>query len=464
MRRYTINLKYNRLYFIIASVAFAIAIYLFGADVKENYEWLFMLPLVSAFSFITLCIFNVSYKHNIGVLCVIGLSFVRFTIHPALLHFGNYAHAFAVNVEEKARNAIWLMVFELVAITITLIVTNSKSFKSRVVATRHFVKRKWLRNCLLFLTVFCIVTFIVFPSTRGMFNNILHLSDYDFTVVTYKTTENAAGSLVRIMQTLCGMFFHFIRILVPVYVIYNKSKSGASEIKLYMWALLFSVLQFFFITSTFAESIISAAVVLLVTVHLCPNFGNRFLSISVVAVLSVFLIFFGVRFTVKYTYTGIESVFQYISFIVNAYFTGVVNVAGIFYVPAEFKSSALFFDLYGAIPFNTTLFGLSGQKLQSYFNLYTGGYGQIVPSIAAGYYYFGGLFAPFFSCLFTFCAVKYGKKADRTTYAWRYVAYIFLAMMFSLGISMYSPAIVFSWYTTWGLPMHILATFSDEKM
>ncbi len=463
MKKYTVVV--NRLLFIICSaISLIIAGVIAIINLKEGYELLFSLPLAACICFIILYLSNADYKNNVGILFIFALMFVRYVLHPFILVMGNFTTPIGRNVSLYINSAVWLLIYEMFAITITVILAS----RQRLLATHRERKKKitlkMLGFILLTLVLFCLVVIILLPDTKNMFRTIFELSEYDFTTVTFKTTMNRAGSLIRIVQTLFSMFFHFLRIMIPASSLYFLFRSGKSERLIYCVALIWGIIQFMFVTSTFAESIVSAVVILLATLKLCPNRRKKMVKTTVFAIFGIFILFFAVRFNVKYGDGNSMPGMSYISYIVNAYFTGVENVAAIFLVPSEFKWSSLFFNLYGAIPFNSTLFGLEGMKLQSYFNTYSDSYGQIVPSIASGFYFFGVLFSPAFSIFQTYWAVRNGKRANETIYYWKYIVYSFLAIIFSLGIAMYSESIVLGWFTSWGLPMYIISCFSDDLL
>jgi hypothetical protein len=385
-------------------------------------------------------------------------------LHPFVLFAGNYTTPIGINVALYINSAVGLLIYEMFAITITVIFASRQRLSATYREHKKKITIKMLSAILLALVLFCLAAAILVPDTKNMFRTIFELSDYDFTTVTFKTTTHSAGSLIRIAQTLFSMFFHFLRIMIPAFSLYFLYHRGKSESSIYCVALIWGILQFMFVTSTFAESIISAVVILLASLKMCPNRRKQMIRTTVFVVFGIFVLFFAVRFNVKYGDVNNMPGMSYISYIVNAYFVGVENVAAIFLVPSEFKWSSLFFNLYGTIPFNSTLFGLEGLKLQFYFNTYSGSYGQIVPSIASGFYFFGTISAPVFSVFLAYWAVRNGKRASETIYYWKHIVYTFLAIVVSLGIAMYNEAIVLGWFTSWGMPMYVISCFSDDLL
>lgn len=151
---------------------------------------------------------------------------------------------------------------------------------------------------------------------------------------------------------------------------------------------------------------------------------------------------------------------MYAAQIINAYFTGIDNVAATFNIPSGYARETFRAGLLGAIPFNSTLFGNRGKKFQYYYNLYNNAYGQIPPTIGTGYYYFGAFLSPVISGLFVILSMRYYKKSEHMEASLRYVAVVFCSIVFALGTVMYSPSITLSWYFSWGIPMLLLTLFT----
>ena len=140
-----------------------------------------------------------------------------------------------------------------------------------------------------------------------------------------------------------------------------------------------------------------------------------------------------------------------------------VQNAAIFNVDKSFGKEAFKAGIIGAIPFNSTLFGDRGNKLQYYYNIYNRAYGQIPPTIGAGYYYFGFILAPIISILFVKLSLVYYDKAQKINKSIKYISEIFCSITFALGTVMYSPSITLAWFFSWGIPMLILTSFTGEK-
>ncbi|MEI3396114.1 MAG: O-antigen polymerase [Clostridia bacterium] len=303
------------------------------------------------------------------------------------------------------------------------------------------------------------------PQYSVKFKNIFDLSDANFTIAESNITYQI-GSVGRIIKTLFSMCFQIFRILFPAYII-RKLYEKKSNSKWIMVILLIACLtQFLFLTSTFAEAIVACLAIILYYIHLFPEKKKKMFKLVIICTLGIMILYFSVRYFVKIDtslYSKSNGPILYMTQIISAYFTGVDNVAAIFNVDKTFKLEAFKAGLLGAIPFNSTLFGNRGNKLQYFYNNYNGAYGQIPPTIGAGYYYFGTFLAPIISMLFLKLSLVYYDKAQKTDKSIKYIAEIFCSIIFVLGTVMYSPSITLAWFFGWGVPMLILTSFTGEK-
>ena len=348
--------------------------------------------------------------------------------------------------------------------------TNNNTFayrkKSNKIKTNYVgLKQNISKFLIIGLSIFIIVVWIFMPQYAGKFKTIFSLSDVSFTTSNDNTVYQT-GTIGRIIKTLFSMCFQILRILLPAYFIREFYKKG-SNLKLVSTILIIScLLQFLFLTSTFAEAIVSCLAIILYYLHLFPEKRKKVFIFIAICTIGIMLIYFSVRYFVKTEtsmYNKSDGPVVYIAQIINAYFSGVDNVAAIFNVDESVKTETFKAGLLGAIPFNSTLFGDKGNKLQYFYNEYNNSYGQIPPTIGAGYYYFGMLFAPIISALFVKLSLIYYDKAQKNEKSIQYIALVFCSIVFSLGIGMYSPSITLAWFFGWGIPMLIITLFSSDK-
>ena len=314
------------------------------------------------------------------------------------------------------------------------------------------------------LSAYIIIVYCFMPQYAESFKTILNLSDADFTIAGDSIVYQI-GTIGRIIKTLFSMSFQIIRILLPAYIIRSVCKKNASPKLAFAVLIVFCLLQFFFLTSTFAEAIVACLAIILYYLHLFPSKKKKIIMLIGISTIGIMIVYFAVRYFSKNSsiYDKSSGPILYMAQIISAYFTGPDNVAAIFNVDKSFGKEAFKAGIIGAIPFNSTLFGDRGNKLQYYYNIYNRAYGQIPPTIGAGYYYFGFILAPIISILFVKLSLVYYDKAQKINKSIKYISEIFCSITFALGTVMYSPSITLAWFFSWGIPMLILTSFTGEK-
>mgnify|MGYP004651068005 CR=1 FL=1 len=404
--------------------------------------------------------------NNISKLMVVSLFFVRLVILP-FLYAGNIdAQLFEGRnlVESHFSKACLLMVYEYFAVNTALFFYEHKR-ERRKWHIKHIVSNTDIsKGLVICLAIYVLGIAFFLPQYSQSFQTIFSLGDINFTVASSKI-EYSVGSLGRVLKTLFSMAVQLFRILFPALLMREAYKRNSNSRACTIWLVLGCALQFMFLTSTFAEAIVACLTLVMFYIKLYPSRKTKTFFFLGASTLGMLVFYFVVRYfvrTVGGLYSKEDGATNYAAQIINAYFTGVDNVAATFNIPSGHGAEAFYAGVIGAIPFNSTLFGNRGNKLQYYYNLYNSAYGQIPPTIGAGYYYFGALLSPAVTVFFIVLSMRYYKKAEKMEASLRYVAVIFCSVTFALGTVMYSPSIALAWYFGWGIPMLVLTLFTGE--
>lgn len=429
-------------------------------------ELLFILPLGFFFISIPFAKNFQNITENIPKLIIECLCFVRLSVLPFLYSFNLDRQIFEgnTNISTGFNMACILMVYEFFAIQLAIYIFEN-------VRIRHSIRRLRVvsgnvdisKYLIIVLLLFVILSPFLFPYYSIEFRTIIDLSSENFTTVT--EANYSVGTIERAVNTLYVIGFQIFRILFPAFLLRMMYEKGRSKLAAFI-LIIGCVLQFFFITSTFAESIVSSLVILLYYIRLYPNLTRRTLILIGACSFGMIVVYFGVRYFVNTTvgiYDKNSGAIYYALQIMNSYFSGVDNVSAIFNIDEVHRFESFKSGLIGAIPFNSTIFWSQGHKLQYFYNYSNNSYGQIPPTIAAGYYYFGALLSPIISMFFTFLSLSFYKIASNTSTSLKYISRIFCSITFLLGIGMYSPTITLSWFFGWGVPMLILTAFTNDK-
>jgi hypothetical protein len=404
---------------------------------------------------------------NISVLLIESLFFVRIVILPCIYSFYPSLQLFEgrATVETGFNAACLLMVYEVFMVQFMIFLykhtrhnsSEKKTFKNSAVDIS--------KGLIIFLALYIVIVSFALPNYKENFKSILSLGDANFTVASERL-EYSIGTFGRIIKTLYSIGFQLFRVLFPAYIINREYNHDNYSKKSNYLLLACCTLQFLFLTSTFAEAIVACLAIILYYLSLYPERKKKTYAILGASTFGMVLIYFSVRYFVN-TSVGLyykdNGVATYAGQIINAYFTGVDNVAAIFNIPSGHQVEAFKSGIIGAIPFNSTLFGVRGNKLQYFYNSANMSYGQIPPTIGAGYYYFGPILSPIITAIFVVMSMHYNLQSKRVGKSLRQISYNFCSIVFALGTVMYSPSITLAWYLSWGIPMVIITMFTNPK-
>ena len=441
---------------------------LIRGGIPSHYSYIPLLPFTSILVFVITRAKVGNQQMDVATALIFGMTFMRYCLMPLLMVYGDFNTVMKHHIEVNAPHAILLMMYEEIVVYFAFVLSSMRNKTGTVQ-----IQKPRFGGGALFLLWFLLLyvtTFLVFrPQQMDNYMTIFSLGKEEFTQADRLETFEV-GSVMRIFSTLFSFFFNILRIVLPVYILGWMMKKRASADMQVFFVLLFVFFQFLFISATFAESIISALIVILSIGKSSPKVKKKMMRIAPVFVIGIIVLYFSVRYMVSQTlggghYDG-DTFYAYLSSLTNAYLTGIDNVAASFNLKGEdlngiwehFKAS-----MQITIPFNTTIFGKAGESLPTYYNEINNEIGQIPSTLGNCYYYLGPVFAPLFSGLFCYYAVKLNAIASRTSYYWHYIAYTFLSVVCTLALGMYNEVIALGWFGSWGLPLLISAKIMDKK-
>lgn len=453
-----------KLYAIISFVVCGFAIMSLG-DLPSYYHLLPVLPFVMFVMSLIASKQIGNMKSNIPALLMFSVTLVRYSVIPFIMIIGGQHTVMKINIASNAESAIFLMSYECVAIYIAIIIAFKK-FYNRTIAFQQVYTATDVSKYVILMTFYCIVMLVTSPVLLDNYMTIFDLNKEEFTHAG-RLEEVSVGSIVRVLRTLYSVVFNMVRIMMPVYIIGICSKRIKSDFTMLLIVFFFVFIQFLMITATFAESIICGLVIMLAVYKLRTSLGQKIVRFAPYAVIGIILVYFTVRYQVSES-VNISSSFsgnnikEYICATVNAYFTGLDNVAASYNLPKDEIVQHFIDSMQITIPFNTTLFGKAGESLPLLYNSINSITGQIPATIGNGYYYFGPILAPLFSFCFAYFGIKYGIMAINTPSYWKYICYCFIAIVFALGLGMYNEVIALGWINGWGIPMLLVVSLSEK--
>ncbi len=450
-------------FFILFSL-YAAASLMFGVKEQSYYSIIYLLPVTYLVCIVLFAVVFREIDQNLGVLAIILLEFIRMVLTPLFMQNGNFSSPFkGVISQQDIEAGIGLMCYECFVLFIVLAVRVSKY--SNVNQEKSEISivppSAFLKIAIYFMTAYILVISLLFPKVWLLYSNVLHFSDSDFTTVTHTVSSIAGNAIERALFTLFKMFLDIDRICLPMLIMLKFRNKYGERISGVLLCVLFSAAQLTLISSTTARSVIAALLLLYLTTKLYKRYTKLIYICGISGIIFLVVAYFLIRFNVGSRYG--DNILEYSSNILNAYFSGLANVAAGFNLPDGKESATFWGALYSAIPFNSTLFGLTVEKLQPLYNEANNSYGQIQPMIVEGNYYFGMIFSPILSGFFANLSYKFGNISAKTSNAWEYMSALFISLMSAIAIGMYNEQILLVWFTDWLIPFYILAKFAHSN-
>lgn len=373
-------------------------------------------------------------------------------------------------IAQHYRMAVFLLIYEYFSVRVCMWIYYTKYSKKDendsddYKSTEIHYNYTFFRIVIPILVIFAIAATIAYPQLWENYKTILTLDVLEFTSVT--SVELSGGFFVRVIDTLFTLDIRLLRILLPTHILYEMSRQKHDTILIHITVLLFTVLQFMVLSSTFAEAIVADFVFVYFYLQLYPERRRPTLLILTISTFGMILVFFVVRYTVENGgyLSRTDGVLYYFSQVLNSYFEGIDNVSATMNIPRGYEFEGVLASIIRAIPFNSTIFGNTEMNMLTlYYNEFNDTDGQIIPTIGAGYYCLGSVLAPLFSVLFTYYAIKYDDKARNNKNNLMFVSYFFCAVVCGLGVGAKSPSITLRWLLSWGFFLVLITCLSSKQ-
>ncbi|MGG7190016.1 O-antigen polymerase [Clostridium paraputrificum] len=429
-----------------------------------SYFWLFLLPLSFLF-FMFICKSCWSeIPQNFGLTILIILEFIRLVITPIFLVLGDYHEIITLNIEDNTAMASLLMFYETMCIAFALrikIPIKYESFKNIDNNKCNHKMNILMGTIILFTAILCVFAPEILKNYRsiwGLFTDKYFTTvEQSFIVNQYSTSIAKKFFLVTVNYVL-----KVIRILLPLYLMIWSYLKFNNKAKMFCIFLVLSPL--IFVDGAIARSIYFVLFLMLIYQYLYKIDVKKLykpLTIGCICAIG----FFSARLVFVSDSVGL---LDYISDKLVDYFAGLNIVSGSFNLPTSISLRFHYFigDLLRTIPFANTLFGLSSSDtIQIFFNTYNGTTGgQIPTTIGMGAYYFGFIFAPFYSVLFARLCKNYGRKYQVETNPYYKLIYLYISFISALGIGMYNMEIALGTLVQVIFPIYLVVRIAYPKI
>lgn len=438
---------------------------LFDTDRPECYLGLFFLPLgFGMLSFTFFCLYR-KMSENVALSLILSLLFCRMVLSPLAMYIGNYQATISYNIEKNTSGAIILLLYEALAVFLTLFLKSNREPNINVVqpSVKYTKVTTTYKILLLFVTLAFLACICITPQIMDIYRTVFEISDEFFS--NYEDSQvvsKYATSFISKFSMVTGIYLsRLLLLLLPAFFITQLSNKPNKIRKLL--AKLLCLTPMFFISGAIAMSLIYSICLMFLYTYM---FSPRKIQKKTTTLLAI-----GAIVTILWwIYKGKDAnLFEQFSKRLSAYFSGLNVVSGVFNLPRNIDNRIRYFlyDFTSTFPYGNTIFRISGDTVQPFFNKYNYSFGQIPPTIGMGYYYFGALLAPIYSIAFTNIAYDAGYRLSKCLKQnpMQCIRYLITVFYFSMGIVMYNIEITMIHFFVPILPMMLLEkiTYSKEK-
>ncbi len=434
-------------------VAYFIA---FDNNRPDYYKYLWMLPLFFGLFLFFFSVISKNFTKNISTLAIIGVFSIRNILTPFIMFLGRYNGMFKFLNQENVNKGIILMLFE----SVVLIIYASHALRKFARQDRQDSELLLLSNnressfFFLFI-IFISGMWVIRPDYFSGYSNILE----NTSIRLNTTAESAHGAFFTLFTIIIPISYLFIAIYLLKFV--NRRKSRFSSFRA-LTNIAIICIPFLFMSNSDGFTLVSIVSLAIISYRSGGINKRIFFTVFGIGGIAVFLYILLLTASLSHNSSDYTIAMQ-LSSLFQAYFPGVCNFGGFFNISNYDKIETLFYDIYFAIPFRNTLFGVLGDKrLVLYYTIENEAVSQIIPCVCQIYYYLW-LFAPFIECFYINGAIKAYSKSTRCSNVYTSYAYVILFAYLTLTPIMYNTTIFLTRFLSTILPLLVFSYFLKNK-
>lgn len=433
------------LYIILSSISFIICFFNQNS-VPKGYEYVSLLPLVFLFGFSVFLVPILNQKKFLLTIhAFVALSFVRMVMIPLISVLSGYFRTadYGSFTAESLEIAVWLMIYEYIIaiIFILLLIRTKKTNKLQLDSLNSKIHLMGNKSVYVGFILFGLIVYLLWGLPEGLIKFVAISSD----------TDQRFGDETSTFYTLITQIIKITLVcvfLLAIAYFYKRYKHRFKNVYVNL-AILFAMLNVSLIVGERRTMLlytgISSIIVLLVAF---PENKRKVLTIlggtalALLLMMSVYKHFYAFNFgSYSAAIKDSDISLSYISQMLHAYFGGPQNTSWIIDMKNLYGTD--FFNLIFDIMRST--FGLSflmkgsGTLTSVEFNNFVYGAdtqsGHLITTIGYGYYYFGFVLAPIFTCINLWISKTLENLLNRSTsfeelYLWSYLLSRLLTFMF----------------------------------
>lgn len=451
-----------------STISIGIALVIIATYKNEpGYGLLPLMPLTfGIMSFVSSNMIKRNIPGNYGVTLIISLLMIKSVILPLFFQMGNYVTEFRSSLVSTMPSAILISVYEIIAVFLTLIALDARNYRyvSKITKKESTVYYNFqaMKFWVIALLVVFLLTFIIEPNCKHFYLSIYNITDFNFTNNEMSTIIDnySNGFISKLIMVLHNYLTKIVRFIVPLHfivLIHRKNENDSG----FLGCIFISLINLVIIDGTIARGFMYTFVLLLLT---CIVYGREkdFYKIAIAAIAAVGLYFY---IRAVFAVGPSEAMWSYLSRYIGSYFSSVANTAATLNMNLSGEDTFRFivYDYLESVPFGNTLFGLESISFQKLFNSTNLSYGQIPTTIGTSCVYFGYIFSPIYSIVFTVIGYKAGVVAKYSNSVFKKGIFILLAIHCAMAITMYYIKIVLVVIIGAIIPMIIINKLIERK-
>lgn len=422
----------------------------FDQNIPNAFINIWIVPVITG---ILLTFFLIKLRKTVNIFpfcCLKFLVYLRNIVAFFSLYIGDYASFFSNVSQNNINKSISLLLAETITLlTYAFVLTKRKQITENVIYDRGRINNKFSKIVFLLIIVsVCLV--LINPSFLKTYTSIWGASN----IRTFFDDNSEQGVLYTLFTVIMPIAYLSVAIFFLDLIRVKRLNNNL--------CLLCLSIPLLFMNGSDAFNIFCVLCLSLVALKFGILSIKKF-NLLVIGFLTIIILF--VAFITASETFGADSKtgWQMMSEMFQAYAPGITNMSGIYNVPDDNKLTTLFFDLYSAIPFRNTLFGIQGEtKLVIIFTQRNDAISQILPCISQLYYYFG-YFGVLIECIYIHFAFKVYNKSASQNNPYSYFIYILLFVYLIATPAVYNTTIFLARFFSMILPTMILYNFCADK-
>ncbi|MBR6996239.1 MAG: hypothetical protein IKH96_09520 [Ruminococcus sp.] len=416
---------------------------LLNNDRPDYYAGLFVLPLCFVFASLLFKDIYQLIPENIAATVIILLFFVRLVLNPLFFSEAGYIETVTINTDINSSYAIFLSCYEILSVFAMIFFfyhSHKKTINNNEKKEYNTKIGNPYKIAVCIMILMAVGCYLITPGIMEGFRSINHINDQYFTNIENGDIINKYSTdfVTKFSMVTGNYIIKILVILVPTLLILH-----CKSIKNIFWAktisFLFCFIPFFFIDGAIARSLIYVVTLLMLRSYVLNVSINKSQGriLVIIFAAAVIVLFYWIN---RFHHSNTNSFVAFISEKISTYFSGFNIVSGSFNLPRniDYRIRYMLYDFTETFPYGNTIFHISHETIQPFFNKYNVTSGQIPTTIGMGYYYFGFLLSPIYSVCFAQIALKAGYKLKNESNLLPKVRLILTSFYFSMGIVMYN--------------------------